>query len=124
MNFLKELFSKKRVIDRSCKVTLSGRPPELSREAAAPAAIDPVTGQHKDYWVLCEKEIAKGFVRPVRTKYVHKKCGVETSMGLKLAETYAVDPKFYAYTFCVHCKDHYPVSEFYWSDSPKEDVGS
>lgn len=29
------------------------------------------SGQHKDYWVLSETERAKGFVRPVRDKYVH-----------------------------------------------------
>lgn len=28
-------------------------------------------GQHKDHWVLCETERAKGFVRPVRLSYIH-----------------------------------------------------
>jgi len=32
---------------------------------------DKETGQHKKYLVLSEEEIAKGFVRPYRTHYVH-----------------------------------------------------
>ena len=33
--------------------------------------IDPQSGQQKNYLVLSEEERAKGFVRPVRTTYVH-----------------------------------------------------
>jgi len=33
--------------------------------------INPATGQQVDYVVLSEAERAKGFVRPVRTKYTH-----------------------------------------------------
>jgi hypothetical protein len=50
--------------------------------------------QNKKYLVLSEEERAKRFVRPVRRTYVHDKCGVATSMGLALCETYARDPKF------------------------------
>lgn len=53
------------------KVTVSGRPPELPLDSAAPAPIDPSTGQHRDYWVLPAEERAKGFIRPVRTSYQH-----------------------------------------------------
>ena len=63
-----------------------------------------------------EEERAKGYVRPVRTKYIHK-CGAETVMAEALAETYARDPKFYGGTFCVGCGDHFPVAEFVWSDT-------
>ena len=42
--------------------------------------IDPATGLQKAYVVLSEEERAKGFVRPVREKYVHQKCGVVTVM--------------------------------------------
>lgn len=44
------------------------------------------------------------------------KCGVATTMGQKIAETYAVDPKFYGSTFCVGCKTHFPVDQFRWDD--------
>ena len=54
------------------KVTMSGRDPEPGLEnAPAPGAIDPATGQNKDYWILSADERAKGFVRPVRRSYRH-----------------------------------------------------
>lgn len=68
------------------------------------------------YLVLPESERAKGFVRPVRQKYVHDKCGVETIMGLALSETYARNPKFYGATYCVACRAHFLVAEFKWED--------
>ena len=80
-------------------------------------------GQQKGYVVLSADERAKGFVRPVRQRYVHTRCGVETHMGLALAETYARDPEFYSGTFCVGCKGHFPLDEFVWSDTD-ERVGS
>lgn len=85
--------------------------------------INPKTGQQKGYVVLTPEERAKGFVRPVRTKYLHKKCGVVTQMGLAIAETYARNPKFYSGTFCVGCSEHFPLSEFVW-DGTSEIVGS
>lgn len=93
------------------------------------------TEQAEVYLVLSEDERAKGFVRPVRNKYIHvgvggsegartgDGCGVETRMGDTLAETYARDPKFYGGTYCVGCKKHLPVDEFLWSDT-NEKVGS
>jgi len=80
-------------------------------------------GQQKGYVVLTEDERKKGFVRPVRDSYIHKVCGVETTMGQKIAETYARDPSFYSGTFCCGCKKHLPLSEFVWSDT-EETVGS
>jgi len=85
--------------------------------------IEPNTGMQKGYVVLSEAERAKGFVRPVRNKYIHGTCGVETRMGAALAETYAREPKFYSGTYCVACRAHFPVAEFIWSDS-NEEVGS
>ncbi len=85
--------------------------------------IDPATGQQKAYVVLSEEERAKGFVRPVREKYVHQKCGVVTVMGRSLAETYARDPGFYSGTFCVGCRTHFPLAQFRW-DGTDEVVGS
>lgn len=50
-------------------------------------------------------------------------CGSVTTMGEKLAETYARDPKFYGATFCVNCNKHFPVAEFVWAKDG-EVVGS
>ena len=88
--------------------------------------IDPRTGQQKGYVVLSAEERAKGFVRPVRRKYIHDKCGCLTEMGLALAETFARDPYFYSGTFCVGCRAHFPVGEdgqFTW-DGTTEKVGT
>ena len=105
-------------VDRANKTLVDGSPvTEDHRE------INPKTGMQKDYVVLSEEERAKGFVRPVRTTYIHISCGKETKMALPLAETYARDPKFYSGTFCVHCGVHRPVIEFRWAGTT-ETVGS
>lgn len=83
-------------------------------------------GQQKGYVVLSEEERAKGFVRPVRTGYIHDKCGTLTTMGWSLAETYAASPGFYSGTFCCGCGAHFPVGEdgeFVW-DGTNERVGT
>ena len=83
-------------------------------------------GQQKAYVVLSDEERAKGFVRPVRRSYIHQKCGVVTTMGQSLAETYARDPNFYSGTFCCGCGTHFPVGEdgeFVW-DGTSEKVGT
>lgn len=85
--------------------------------------IDPATGQQKGYVVLSEEERAKGFIRPVRQKYVHKTCGGVTKMGSAIAETYAREPCFYTGTFCCICGDHFPLDQFLW-DGTDEQVGS
>lgn len=80
----------------------------------------------KAYVVLSEAERAKGFVRPVRRSYRHVTCGVVTTMGVALAETYARDPWFYSGTFCCGCGKHFPVGddgEFVWTDGG-EKVGT
>lgn len=108
--------------------TTDGQPPRPGYEnAGAPAPINPSTGQHEAYWVLSAEERAKGFVRPVRTTYVHLKCGCQTRMGLAIAETYARDPKYYGCTFCVRCQGHFPVGEegeFTWNDGSGQKVGT
>lgn len=74
------------------------------------------------YLVLSEAERAKGFVRPVRTSYIHEKCGSTTTMALPIAETYARDPHHYGATWCARCRMHLPVGpegEFRWLDGPK-----
>lgn len=80
-------------------------------------------GQQKDYVVLSDAERARGFVQPVRRTYVHTKCGVATTMGLALAETYARDPKFYSGTYCCGCGRHFTFGaedgDFVWDDGSK-----
>ena len=88
--------------------------------------IDPNTGIQKGYVVLSAEERAKGFVRPVRRSYKHLTCGVVTTMGQTIAETYARDPYFYSGTFCCGCGAHFPVGEdgeFVW-DGTDEKVGT
>lgn len=79
--------------------------------------------QQEVYLVLSKEELDKGFVRPVRDKYIHDVCGVLTRMNHTIAETYARDPFFYGATYCVKCRKHLPVSEFTW-DGTNEKVGS
>ncbi len=88
-------------------------------------ADDEPVDQAEVYLVLSEEELAKGFVRPVRTRYKHETCGAVTTMAVLLAETYARQPTFYGATFCATCQMHRPVGpdgEFVWLDGSK--VGS
>ena len=76
-------------------------------------------GMQECYLVLSEEERTKGFVRPVRTSYVHERCGSATTMAVPLAETYARDPRFYTGTYCAKCRGHFPVGEhgeFVWAE--------
>ena len=85
--------------------------------------INPATGMQKGYVVLTEDERAKGFVRPVRSRYQHvgspehDGCNHVTTMGRAIAETYARDPGFYSGTFCCYCGKHFPLDEFVWADT-------
>lgn len=84
-------------------------------------------GQQECYLVLSDEELAKGFVRPVRQVYRHVACRTDTTMGLKLSETYARDPHFYGGTFCVNCGTHFPlvspegVRQFVWIKNGQPD---
>lgn len=79
--------------------------------------------QSEAYLILSNEEIAKGFIRPVRLRYIHLTCGAETTMSQKIAETYARKPTFYGSTYCIRCKKHLPVADFKWSNTDEE-VGS
>lgn len=82
--------------------------------------------QHEAYIVLSDEERSKGFVRPLRRAYIHRRgraCGTVTTMGLALCETYARKPDFYGATYCVGCRMHLPVGEFDW-DEDGQVVGS
>jgi hypothetical protein len=81
--------------------------------AQGPADEEP-TPQAATYLVLPAGDRARGFVRPLRTSYQHVTCGQVTTMALPLAETYAVNPRFYSGTYCVGCRKHRPVAEFRW----------
>lgn len=79
--------------------------------------------QAEAYLVLSDEALDKEYKRPIRQSYVHLVCGTVTRMALKLAQTYAVEPKFYSHTYCVSCRKHLPVEEFVW-DGTNEKVGS
>lgn len=82
--------------------------------------------QNEVYLVLSDEERAKGFVRPVRTSYLHTRCGTVTEMARPIAETYARNPGFYGATYCVRCQMHLPVGidgEFVWTGT-NERVGT
>lgn len=80
-------------------------------------------GQQLAYVVLTEEERKKGFIRPVRHKYIHLVCKGMTKMSNEIAETYARDPYFYSGTFCVHCGKHFPLDQFVW-DGTEIQVGT
>jgi hypothetical protein len=64
-----------------------------------PEAMAPQTGR---YWTAAQ---------------LRSGCGVVTTMGQSLAETYAREPSFYGGTFCCGCGAHFPVGaqgEFVW----------
>lgn len=103
-------------VDRSQRTLTDGQPVTPEHLETKP------NGQQKGYVVLSDAERGRGFVRPVRRTYVHQKCGVATTMGTALAETYARDPHFYSGTFCCGCSNHFPVGEageFVWDDGSK-----
>lgn len=119
------------------RTTTDGQPADPAMAGkGAPKPIDPATGQHGAYYILSDAERAKGFVRPVRDKYVHvgpggteqartgRGCGALTRMGRDIAETYARYPAFYSATFCIGCKAHLPVAEFVWDHEGGGVVGS
>lgn len=100
------------------RITDDPNDPDLTHGADT----EPVS-QADAYLVLSEEERAKGFVRPVRKSYRHAECGVITTMGTELAETFARQPAFYGATYCCGCFKHLPVGEFTWHGTD-EKVGS
>jgi len=107
-------------------MTLTDDPRDPRLTHGADPADAPSQPQADVYLVLSEDERARGFVRPVRRSYVHTTCGIRTTMGTALAETYARDPAFYGATYCAGCGRHRPVGpdgEFVW-DGTTEKVGT
>ena len=104
-------------VDRTKRVLTDGLPVTDDHREIQPS------GMQKGYVVLSEEERKRGFVRPVRRTYVHQKCGVATTMGLALAETYARDPAFYSGTYCCGCGTHFTFGavdgDFVWDDGTK-----
>lgn len=141
----KETIRRDRAIpaDRSARELIGGGDPNSDEHRK----INPQTGQQRDYVVLSAEERAKGFVRPVRDKYLHVGsiakgvdyrvitpemareiranggCATHTSMSREIAETYARDNKFYDATFCSSCRKHFPLDQFVWLGT-SEQVGS
>lgn len=70
-------------------------------------------------------EVKPEFVTPLRDRYTHNLCGGETIINSKcIVETYASNPNFYGSTFCVVCKDYFPLvkdgeRQFKWSIDSK-----
>lgn len=90
-------------------ITTDPRDPRLTR------GIDKEpTDQADAYLVLPKTSDPEKYLRPLRDSYVHNTCGVTTKMNRAIAETYAINPKFYGATYCVHCRMHLPVGEFKW----------
>jgi hypothetical protein len=86
--------------------------PRLTR-----GADDAPVQQAQTYLVLSAAERAKGYVRPLRLAYSHEPCGVVTRMREDIAATYAAQPDFYGNTYCMGCRMHLPVSEFFWLEN-------
>ncbi len=98
-------------------LTSDPKDPRLTR------GIDEIeTPQAAAYLVLSEAELARGFVRPVRTAYQHTRCESVTTMALQIAETYAANPSFYGATYCTTCLRHVLVSECRWVDQQTQEI--
>lgn len=79
------------------------------------------------YLVLPAEEIELGLIRPLRQSYQHVVCSSVTRIGLTIAQTFARQPSFYTQTFCVACREHFPLKkydgdgatpqyQFFWED--------
>jgi hypothetical protein len=75
--------------------------------------------KHEDYPDDPDSIVAGRFWTAAELFQHSRGCGVVTTMGQALAETYARDPSFYGATFCCGCGKHLPVGamgEFVWVD--------
>lgn len=75
------------------------------------------------YFITYEENDTPILGRYITESDLKEGCGFATEMNVKLAETYAANPKFYGATFCVGCGKHLAVEEFVW-DGTNERVGS
>lgn len=79
--------------------------------------------EHKDYdkYGYLKYESYPEDKRPLTGRYwtqamldsVHR-CGATTTMNIKIAETFARDPRFYGSGYCATCRTHFPNEEFVW----------
>jgi hypothetical protein len=83
------------------------RHPGYAKFEPYPESELPKTGR---FWTQAQLDEGKG-------------CGVVTTMGQSIAETYARDPYFYGFTYCAYCQKHLLVEEFVWVDDDTQ-VGS
>jgi hypothetical protein len=83
--------------------------------------------KYEEYPKSETSSVVGSFWTQERLDKVGKGCGVVTTMGPAIAETYARDPTFYGSTFCVGCGTHLPVGEageFIWDDGSGQRVGT
>lgn len=83
-------------------------------DASAPGPVGP-DGQHASYWVLSEEERACGFVRPVRTMYIHSGDGPRHPLRDLDDEERARFPDSGYVKFEAYPESESPVSGRYWT---------
>lgn len=72
---------------------------------------------------LTPEEVAAGYIRPVRDRYTHERCGVATVLSANVAASFATMPGgHYGKIWCAKCRDGFPAAGFVWDDGDK--VGS
>jgi hypothetical protein len=105
-------------------ITTDGNPPRPGFEtAAAPAPVDPITGQHLSYWILSEEERAKGFIRPVRRSYKHVGIAGPKHPLLDLTEEQRRGPDVGYVKFEKYPESESPVTGRYWTQEQLDKVG-
>ena len=97
------------------KCTTDGKPPIDPNAPGAPGPIDPQTGQHTQYWVLCEEERAKGFVRPYRSTYIHKGGQPQYPLRDLTPEEHERYEKFDYVAYEAYPKDREPLLGRFWT---------
>lgn len=106
------------------RVTMSGQDPDPTYDGPAPQPIDPVTGMHKDYWVLSAEERAKGFVRPVRDAYRHVGTPGPTYPVRDLTEEELAQHGAFGYVqYEAYPPERAPVAGRFWSKEALDAVG-
>jgi hypothetical protein len=105
------------------KCTTDGKPPIDPNNIAAPGPINPSTGQHTQYWVLCKEERDKGFIRPYRDIYKH--VGINPKYPLRDL-TDEEEERYAEYGYVKY--EEYPKSESsvvgrFWTQSDLNNLG-
>ena len=91
-------------------------------DAAAPSSVCVDVPGHDGECAIWRGATDAEFERHGQTGHLGG-CDTVTTMGQAIAETYARDPRFYSGTFCVSCREHFPLDQFVWAGT-NERVGS